>query len=169
MGVDVFALSSVLFLVIVAWRTGFIANRLGRHLELREQLEARLQEARIGAEEAAAAKSDFLANMTHELRTPLNSIIGFAGLLSRSRRLTATDRRYVEIIDGSSQLCSPWSTISLIFRASNSSAVMLHPMPFSLPKLVEGVAASFSLIAQEKGLTLKIERGELGRSRAFRR
>ena len=101
-GVDLFALSG-LFLILVAWRTGVIANRLGRHLELREQLEARLREARASAEEAAAAKSDFLANMTHELRTPLNSIIGFAGLLAKSSGLKSKDRRYVEIIDGSSQ------------------------------------------------------------------
>ena len=103
LGVDLFALSSVLFLAVVVWRTGVIANRLGRNLELREQLEARLQEARMAAEEAAMAKSDFLANMTHELRTPLNSIIGFAGMLAKSRSMKPADRRYVDIIDGSSQ------------------------------------------------------------------
>ena len=157
-GVDLFALSG-LFVTLVAWRTGVIANRLGRNLELREQLEVRLREARIAAEEAAAAKSDFLANMTHELRTPLNSIIGFAGLLAKSRSLKSTDRRYVEIIDGSSQSLLALVNDILDFSSLESSAVVLHPTPFSLPKLVERVAASFSLIAQEKGLTLKIERG----------
>ena len=99
LGVDLFALSTVFFLTVVAWRTGVIANRLGRHLELREQLELRLREARVAAEDAAAAKSDFLANMSHELRTPLNSIIGFAGLLSKSSTLRPKDRRYIEIVD----------------------------------------------------------------------
>lgn len=157
-GVDLFALSG-LFLTLVAWRTGVIANRLGRHLELREQLEARLREARTSAEEAAAAKSDFLANMTHELRTPLNSIIGFAGLLAKSSGLKSKDRRYVEIIDGSSQSLLALVNDILDFSSLESSAVVLHPGPFSLPKLVERVAASFWLLAQEKGLTLKVERG----------
>ena len=159
LGVDIFALASVFFLTTVAWRTGVVANRLGRHLELREQLEARLREARTSAEEATTAKSDFLANMTHELRTPLNSIIGFAGLLAKSSGLKSKDRRYVEIIDGSSQSLLALVNDILDLSSLDSGGVVLHPAPFSLPQLVERVAASFSLISQEKDLTLMIERG----------
>lgn len=158
-GVDLFALSSVLFLIIVVWRTGVIANRLGRHLELREQLEARLQEARKAAEEAVMAKSNFLANMTHELRTPLNSIIGFAGLLAKSRGLKPADRRYVDIIDGSTQSLLALVNDILDVSGLEAGGVVLHPGPLSLRKLAKSVAASFSLIVQEKGLSLKVEIG----------
>jgi signal transduction histidine kinase len=37
--------------------------------------------ARTAAEQANAAKSQFLATMSHELRTPLNSVIGYAELI----------------------------------------------------------------------------------------
>jgi len=37
--------------------------------------------ARASAEQANAAKSQFLATMSHELRTPLNSVIGYAELI----------------------------------------------------------------------------------------
>lgn len=37
--------------------------------------------ARVVAEEAAGAKSRFIATMSHELRTPLNGILGFSQLL----------------------------------------------------------------------------------------
>ena len=158
-GVDLFALSSVFFLVVVVWRTGTIANRLGRNIELREQLESRLREARAAAEEAAAAKSEFLANMTHELRTPLNSIVGFAGLLAKSSKLSAANRRFAKIIDGSSKSLLALVNDILDFSSLEAGAVTLHPVAFSLPKLAEDIVASVSLMADEKGLKIKIEKG----------
>ncbi len=41
------------------------------------EADARLEEARIEAERANKAKSDFVTHMSHEIRTPLTAIIGF--------------------------------------------------------------------------------------------
>ncbi len=46
-----------------------------------DALRAQAERAQHAAEEANAAKSDFLAMMSHELRTPLNAIGGYAQLL----------------------------------------------------------------------------------------
>lgn len=48
-----------------------------------KSVENKLNLARISAEQANRAKSEFLGNMSHELRTPLNAIIGFSSILEQ--------------------------------------------------------------------------------------
>lgn len=51
-----------------------------RTQELKKQ-SAELEVAKSTAEQASAAKTEFLARMSHELRTPMNAILGFGQLL----------------------------------------------------------------------------------------
>jgi PAS domain S-box-containing protein len=62
--------------------------------------EEALKNAKIVADEANRAKSDFLSSMSHELRTPLNAILGFAQLLESNskERLTEIQAKSVDHI-----------------------------------------------------------------------
>ncbi len=63
-----------------------------------KQAEQELVRARRRAENASAAKSDFLAKISHEIRTPLNSIIGFSEVMMAEQFGRIENDRYREYL-----------------------------------------------------------------------
>jgi len=58
-----------------------INSCLEKEIEERKEAEVGIKAARIEAENANHAKSQFLSSMSHDLRTPMNAILGFAQVL----------------------------------------------------------------------------------------
>ena len=129
---------------------------VSRDVSARKAMETDLVEARQRAEVAAAAKADFLANMTHELRTPLNAIVGFSGLLHKSSALNEQDARYAKLINDASETLLDLVNSVLDLSRIDAGAVELDPEPFSPAALIDAAVAMVSNQAQAKGLRLTV-------------
>ena len=128
-----------------------------RDVTARRVLEDDLIEAKLRAEAAAAAKSEFLTNMSHEIRTPLTAIIGFAGLLQRNESIRDEARTHVNRITSSGDTLLALVNDILDFARMEAGEVQLRPAPFDLEAELEDTLAMFAEIAASRGLTLDLE------------
>ena len=76
--------------VIAAARDVTERNRLAQALE---ETNVQLERAKIAADKANLAKSEFLSSMSHELRSPMNAILGFAQLMESASPAPAPSQK----------------------------------------------------------------------------
>lgn len=120
------------------------------------QTEQTLIEARIRAEEANRAKSDFLANVSHELRTPLNGVIALADTLLKTD-LSPHQRELVQIICSSGVSLEGLLSQILDLSKVESGGFTPTKAPFDLAAHVQQAAEVHRGKAESQGLRLMLE------------
>jgi two-component system sensor histidine kinase/response regulator len=119
------------------------------------------QAARLAAEKASRAKSEFLANISHELRTPMNAIIGMTHL-ALDETLSPVVRDYLETSAAAANNLLQLLNEILDFSRIEAGKFSLDVSSFSLSTLLRECTKTMAVRAYSKGLELAYEvRSEL--------
>ena len=132
-----------------------VGSQLGQ-VVLRQRAKEDLEGARLAAESASRAKSDFLATMSHEIRTPMNAILGMADLLSETP-LDPVQRDYVAIFRRSGTKLLGVINDILDLSKVESGHFELESIDFDLGAVLEKTIEIMRSHAQAKGLRLTCE------------
>jgi len=125
-------------------------NRIDQALQ---ETNAELKTAKIAAEKANLAKSDFLSCMSHELRSPLNAILGFAQLMESGSPMPTPSQK-----DSIAQILQAgWYLLELIneildLALIESGRLMLSPEPMSLAEVLSDCRAMIEPQADKRGI-----------------
>lgn len=138
-------------LVLKRLETACLACQQHAHLE---EARAEALRAKVAAEQASKAKSEFLAMISHEIRTPMHGIIGLTDLMLYSD-ISVSQREYLEMIQSSSNAMLNIINEILDFSRIEAGTLTHNPAPFELRTVLQEACVPLQVRAQQKQLAFR--------------
>lgn len=126
----------------------------------RKRMEQELLDAKIAAEDALHAKSQFLSSVSHELRTPLNGVLGYAQLLQREADLPSGSQEYLRAIESCGKHLLTLINDVLDLAKIESGNINIVSRPNNIDEVVASVGDIVGQRAKSKGLDFILDVAE---------
>ena len=147
-------LLNIVFLLLIGHKLNRSYWTSLRNNQLLARRAEQLAEAKIKAESADRAKSQFVANVSHELRTPLNGLIGTLEML-RVNTSPDNQAKYLDVMGKSAQVLLHRISEILDFSKIDAGKLELDSTAMNLIKVVQEATSLMQDAAESKGLLLE--------------
>ena len=159
----ILALGTCTFLLAILRSSKVLSDNLNQSyllaLQLREE-KNKSESGRLKAEQAVAARGQFVASISHEIRTPLNTILGMVDLL-KAQVNTPQSKAMVNALDESGGHLASLVDNVLDFSKIDTGELELRAHPFSVKVMLQSVVDIFQESAKAKRLILNLDISEL--------
>lgn len=134
---------------------GNIIGIIGNTIDITEIkfFQAELEVAKVKAEAANKAKTEFIRNMEHDIRTPFNGILAMANIL-REREQDKTKKEYLDDIIYSAEELLEYCNVILDFSKLEHEKIPLLSESLSVMQLLEVIQKMETPAAKTKGIML---------------
>lgn len=117
------------------------------------KLSEELEQAKVAAEKANSAKTEFINRMSHEIRTPINAIMGMNEMIIRESKDIQTQGYATDIKNSASALLGMVNEI-LDSAKIESGKMEIVPVEYHMGTLINDVYNMVNVKAVDKGIKL---------------
>ena len=149
-------LSAMALMLLLAVISFIRVQRSSQMVKMEQETNRELNQLRMVAESANAAKSTFLNNMSHDIRTPMNDIIGFTTIAMKHSPPPEIKSCLDKISESSEHLLALINDVLDISRIE-SGKIKYTPTPVDIAEVSDSVLTIMYGYLSNRNITFKTE------------